>query len=183
MASIAGMAMTGWNYEPACDRWWCEDVMTGKRVYARMIDGRLVQFPTEEDIDWGSAIDQSRHDDRELKFAAIGKEIPAGAIVMARDVRGVYYRMPQATMADVDPATLEIGHIDGVSMHTSDALLSGPGGLSPFEKEMLRDQFAMHFLGGVVAKHGLFSVDAPNVAIRAYEFADAMMHAREMKRG
>lgn len=170
---IKNLGIHGWNYEPACDRWWVEDVCSGKRTYARMIDGKLMQFPTEDEIDWGSAVDQSRHEQPARVYGAMDPALLD--LENAKKASDMAYqkRMDELFQGESHP---EVDAMCANSLKPDDY---------DWREEVrmaLRDQFAMHFLGGVIAKHGLFSVDAPNVAIRAYEFADAMMHAREMKR-
>lgn len=104
----------------------------------------------------------------------------------------IYPEQPKRTYGALDPKTLPPEQVrNAIREHESTLIqtMDDVGMEYPAPPDVdwlnevrtaLRDQFAMHALQGMLAKNCAY--DEKNAALRAYEFADAMMVAREMKR-
>ncbi len=161
----------GWWYSIVEDRW--SRMWDDKMQYGKIRDGKFhLIYPEPVKIDESTV----RVENGQVFATMAEPQKVVFSQVMDPNNFG-------ATMADV-------GHIDGVSFHSSPAIdgkvwceeqaydRSVMPVLDNDEYFTLRDQFAMHAMGSLM----MFSGEPKGLALRAYEYADAMMIARGMKR-
>lgn len=194
MASITALSRSlqgdGWWYSPPND--WYTRLWDDEMQYGQIRDGKFERIYPNVHVENGEVFAKQlktlddgvrNYERKRAENEANGKpfawneagdmartvhfrQVPANATILDRDGEMVTYLISlEPTMADVAAGLAENKNI----------MID-----EEWQEEMrmaLRDQFAMRALTPLV-----MSSDPKSAAIRAYQYADAMMIAREMKR-
>lgn len=156
----------GWQFDLERDEFYRIELghrVTGRIVNGMFVDGRVSEEPVVSD---------------ESTVRVEDGQMCAKTVVV--DGNGFYYNPPldaAATMADVGEEILRRESHPEVDAMCAESMKYAEPYEELWPEYGLRDMFAMHALPLV-----FFSSDPKGTALRAYEYADAMMVAREMKK-